>query len=99
MEIDGQADECHGAEEEQHHEQDDRRDRVANRPGGNVLHELPAGCNIGFTTSPCCRTPPAVATTWSFAPTPSAMVTPFATIPDTRTLRRSTLFSVLTTNT
>src|ERR1035438_1431526 len=33
---------CRIAQEEQHHEQHHRCDRMPNRPGGNVLHELPA---------------------------------------------------------
>jgi hypothetical protein len=61
IEIDGQPEECHDAEEEQHHEQHDRRDRVTDRPGGKVLHELaaptalaapPAPSATGLTVSP-----------------------------------------------
>ncbi len=44
---------------EQHHEQHDRRDRVANRPGGNVFHDLPAAIKTGLTVSPSCRNAPA----------------------------------------
>ena len=63
VQIDRQANKGDDAEKEQHHEQHDRRDGVANGPGGNILHELPAVFRTGLTTSPSCRNAPAVATT------------------------------------
>ena len=98
-EIDGQADEGDHTQEEQHDEQHDGRHRVTNRPCGNISHERPDSFSTGFTNSPGCRKAPAVATTCSLPLMPSAMVTPFSTIPETRTARRSILFCALTMKT
>src|SRR6202041_28981 len=39
IQIDRHADERHHTEKEQHHEQNDRRDRMANGPGGDISHD------------------------------------------------------------
>ncbi len=63
IQVDRQANEGDGAQEKQHHEQHNGRHRVANRPGGNVLHDVPRPITTGFTVSPSCRNAPAVVTT------------------------------------
>jgi len=78
-------------QEKQYNEQHDRRDGMTNGPGRDISHVRPESFKTGLTSSPSCRNAPAVATTCSLLLTPSAMVTPFCTIPDTRTARRSTL--------
>ncbi len=99
IQVDRQANERDGAHEEQHHEQHDGRHRMANRPGGNIFHDVPAAASSGFTVSPSCRNAPAVVTTWSLGLRPSAMVTPLDIMPVTRTARRSTLPWALTMST
>src|SRR5271154_2378245 len=61
IQVDRQANKRDGAQEKQHHEQHDGGYRVANRPGGNVFHDVPA-ITTGFTVSPSCRNAPAVVT-------------------------------------
>ena len=97
--VDGQSNERRHAQKEQHHEQHHGRDGMADGPGGNVLHEEPVSFSTGLTTSPCCKNAPAVATTRSLSFTPSAMLTPLPTMPETCTACRSTLFCALTTRT
>jgi hypothetical protein len=99
IKIDGQADERDDAQEKQHHEQDDGRDGMTNRPRRNISHDRSESFKTGLTCSPSCRNAPAVATTCSLPLMPSAMVTPFCTIPDTRTARRSILCCAFTIRT
>ncbi len=98
VQIDRQADEGRDAKEHEHDEQHDRRDRMADRPGRNIVHE-PLGSDAGRTSSPGSRNAPAFATTRSPPARPEAIVTPLVTIAATRTSRRSTTPSALTTNT
>ncbi len=42
IQVDRQANKRDGAQEKQHHEQHNRGYRVADRPGGNVFHDVPA---------------------------------------------------------
>ncbi len=99
IKIDGQANERDDAQEKQHDEQHDRRDRMTDGPSRNIFHVRLESFKTGLTSSPSCKNAPAVATTWSLLLTPSAMVTPFCTIPDTRTARRSTLCCAFTIKT
>ncbi len=99
IQVDGQSNERHQAQEEQYDEQDDGRDGMAYGPGGNVIHEGPPSLATGLTASPSCRKAPAVATTASLFLTPSEIVTPLPAIPDTWTARRSILFCGVTMRT
>ena len=65
--LDRHRPEAHQAAEREQDEQQDRRDRVADRPGGDVHGLAPATAATTLTRSPSARKPPPCATTCALA--------------------------------
>ncbi len=66
--------EGHRPQQGEHDEQQDRRNRIADRPGGDVQDHVPCQppsvCAATRTTSPSARNPPPLTTTCAFASSP-----------------------------